>query len=417
MKNGLSQGKNNMKYFDLYGTTDMTITKQRYLKIAKTFEEEFGCKNTDFFSSSGRCEIVGNHTDHNHGKVLVASINKDIVCACKRNNDGVINVFSEGFRKISIRINETNVVEEEKNTSTSLVRGIVSRFVQLGYNIGGFDAVTASNIFSGAGVSSSAAFEVLICVILNDYFNNGVIKPFELAQISQYAENVYFGKPCGLLDQCGVAFGGLTFIDFFDINNPKVTSIKPLTLTKKMLIINTGGDHSNLTCAYASISEDMKKIAQHFGKNYLAEVNELEFFRREKEFDKNTREYLRAVHFFEETRRVDHTVDAVNDNDEDMFLMCVANSGNSSRYKLKNCALDNESSSPITDALDKIKIIDNDSFCRVHGGGFRGTILCFVTDNKDILDKIYSHFGENNVTEIQFRNVGTTKIDFDAIFS
>lgn len=402
-----------MTYDDLYLNIDRELTRSRYDQLKERFNDKFGFCSDDFFSASGRAEIVGNHTDHNHGKVLVAAINRDVVANVSKANDNFIKIYSLGFDPNIIDISDLSLHDGEMGTSTAMVKGILNRFVELGYKIGSFVAVTSSNVNKGSGVSSSAAFELLICEILNYYFNDKAIDPMTMAKVAQFSENNYFGKPSGLLDQSGIALGGLTFIDFYDYDNPKVEKLTPPDFSKQMLIIFTEGDHANLTDAYAEIKSDMSEFAHRFGKEYLAEVSDDDFYSIPEE---NSRQYKRAEHFFEENRRVDHTVTAIKENDEEMFYICLSNSGYSSRNKLLNCKLATEQSSPITEALDFVVSVDKDAAVRVHGGGFRGTILACVDKTDEVLNKLNENFGKNNVAPIAFRTCGATKVDYKELF-
>ena len=402
-----------MNYTELYANINQEQTKKRYEGLREAFVSRYNALPAAFFSSPARCEIVGNHTDHNNGRVLVGAINRDIIACAAPNGTSTINIFTKNYGTITADRTKTEYDVSEQGTSLSIVKGMLAFFKADGYKIGGFDAFIDSNIIPGVGMSSSAAFEMLVCVILNDFFNGGKLGTMQRAKICQRVENEYFGKPCGLLDQCGIAYGGVTYIDFVNPLCPYVETVSPIKMNEKMLLINTGGDHSDLTEEYASIKNDMQKVAASFGKKTLGEVKEEDFFKRKEE---DTIEYKRALHFFEENRRVKSTLNFVKNNDAEMFLICVANSGHSSRYNLRNCAKSNETSSPITEALDDLKKIDTTCVARVHGGGFRGTVLAFVKNDDKIMDKINERFGAENVMEIEFRNYGTVAVRPNEIF-
>ncbi|HPG91811.1 MAG TPA: galactokinase family protein [Clostridia bacterium] len=402
-----------MNYTELYGNTSQSQTKHRYDKLRDAFTDRFNALPAAFFSSPARCEIVGNHTDHNNGRVLVGALNRDIIACAAPNGSSIINIFTENFGNITVDITKTEYQKSEEGSSLSIVKGMIAIFKADGYKYGGFDAFTNSNIPAGVGMSSSAAFEMLICVILNDFFNGGKLMAMQRAKICQRVENEYFGKPCGLLDQCGIAYGGVTYIDFVNPLCPYVETVSPIKLVEKMLLINTGGDHSDLTQEYVAIKNDMQAVAESFGKKYLGEITEKEFFSRKEE---DTLKYKRALHFFEENRRVKNTLNFCKLGDNEMFLICIANSGHSSRYNLRNCTKSDETSSPITKALDDLKILDPTCVARVHGGGFRGTVLAYVKNDEKILNKINDRFGAENVMEIEFRKYGTTAVKPEKIF-
>ncbi len=399
-----------MKFNDFYPFLDTAKIRSRYQKIENNFVSLWKARPAAFFSSPARVEILGNHTDHNNGRVLVGALNRDIIACAAPNGTAKVTILSDGFGKIEASAADTAFDPAETGATKALVKGILNGFKENGLRAGGFDAVLNSEIVPGVGMSSSAAFELLICVILNDFFNGSKIGKLQLAKIAQRAENAYFGKPCGLLDQCAVAFGGVTYIDFVNPLIPRVETIEPPALKEKTVLINTGGDHRGLTQYYAEISSDMRAVAKSMGKEYLGQASDREFYALP---EKNTREYNRALHFFEENQRVKSALTFLKLADYEMFLVCVANSGHSSRYRLLNNTLPDEKSSPITDALDYIHSLDPEIAARVHGGGFRGTVLAFVNDED--LGKIRSHFGEENVFEVNFRNAGASRVDIKEI--
>ncbi|MBQ3571961.1 MAG: galactokinase [Clostridia bacterium] len=393
-----------------YGKNYHTSRDQRAQKLYDYFVKTEG-KNPEYiFSSPGRAEILGNHTDHNHGKVMVASINCDILCFASPTNDGSITLCSEGYPPIRTSVNDSLVVKEEYGSSHALVKGVCTKLHELGYTFGGFVAYTTSDIFKGAGVSSSAAFEVLVCEIINLMYLDGKLAPITKAIVSQFAENVYFGKPCGLLDQSGIALGSLSKLDFCTPENPE---IKTLTAPEgyTLVLTNTGGDHAKLTPHYAAIRTEMEAIAAHFGKKVLREVNEIDFLNEmpilKEKF--SSRAILRAMHFYNENKRVDMAENAIASGDTQAFLAQVAGSGASSMAVLQNCYVPGETNQPVMLAIELSKQITKNSVFRVHGGGFAGSILGFVENSEvdtyvAIMKKV---FGENNVFPAKIRATGT----------
>lgn len=385
---------------------DKTISylKERYIS-------KFGKEPGYLFSSPGRIELLGNHTDHNHGKVLVSSINLKVLAVVGERDDDKVVVFSKGYKKIEININDLDIREEEFGKSIGIVRGTLAKFKELGYKIGGFNVICASSIYSGAGVSSSAAFEVLFGKILSVLFNDNKVKQLELAKIAQFTEMVYFNKPCGLLDQAGIAFGGVNYIDFRSLKNPR---IKHLNLTNDnyiFIIINTGDSHSTLTENYAEIKSDMKEIANHYGVEVLRDVDAKDFFRDKKLLISKygERKVLRAKHFFEENKRVSTALNCLIKDDFEGFLKMLDESGKSSYYQLKNCYVENEEEK-LPMALKYVKELVPECYSRVHGGGFAGTILMVIKKEKSrsIISNLKAHFGPENVTIVSLTKFGTS---------
>jgi galactokinase len=299
------------------------------------------------------------------------------------NNDNVIRVLSDGYAPIEIDLNGEEI--EEKGTSAALVRGVAVAVKNKGFNVGGFNATFTSNVLGGAGISSSASFEVLVAEILNFLYNDGKMTAEEKAIIAQYSENVYFGKPCGLLDQTAIAFGGLKRLDFADKNKIDVTEINNPLSDYTLILINTGGSHANLTHEYAAIPQEMFSVAKCFGKERLIEITKEEFFNRLPDFvdSLSDRAVLRAIHFYEENERVDTAFDALNKNNFEEFLNAVKGSGISSLNKLQNCFVAGSSEQLITKALAVSSQFLNGGVNRVHGGGFAGSILN-VVKNADV---------------------------------
>ena len=404
---------------ELYGA-DYEYQSKRYLKLIAEFEEKFGIANFRFFSTPGRTEISGNHTDHNHGKVIAASVNIDSI-ACAVKNDSVIEIYSEGYNKpFVVNLDNLNSIDSEAGTTNALIRGIASRFVQKGFKINGFKAVITSDVFPGSGLSSSASIEVLIGTIFNHLYNEGKITAEEIAKIGQYAENVYFKKPCGLMDQMACAVGGIIAIDFYNPVNPIINKIN-FDFTAQnysLLFVHTGGSHINLTDDYAAIPKEMREIAVEFGKKYCAEIEYKNFLDnigriRNKISD---RSILRGYHFFKENERVKNQIEALNTNDFKKFLSLVNESGNSSFKYLQNIYSSKDPNyQPVSMALAFTEDFINHKgkgACRVHGGGFEGTIQVFLENS--VVDEFINYISRISdifkVLNLSIRQIGTTEV-------
>lgn len=393
--------------------------KENYEKrkehLVNRFQATFSTKPDGIFSSCGRVELLGNHTDHNHGKALVASIDMDILAAALPTKDNCITFISEGYDEMKVSLDDIEKVENEQGTSTALIRGVLKGFKDRKYRAGGLKVYSTSNIWRGAGISSSAAFELLICEMLNYYYNNDKISLVELAKIGQFAESQYFGKPCGLLDQLGVALGGVNYIDFANIDNPKIENLFVNLSDYNMILVNTGGNHSELTSHYAQIKEDMLAVANLFNKPYL---NELEY----QEFSKNIsnvyhkvggRAALRAMHFYDENARVIKAFDALKSHNISEFLEQVNLSGESSYKYLQNCYVPGEKEQSIPLALTLFKKVIVGGASRIHGGGFAGTILVFVPLNQTevFINSMHSLYGDNSAFIVHIRNKGSVHVE------
>ena len=342
------------------------------------------------FSAPGRTEISGNHTDHQHGCVLAASVNLKTTAVVTLNDEGIIRVQSEGYAPVEVDLARLDVMPEEANTTTALVRGVAAAFAQRGAKLAGFDARVSSTVLPGSGLSSSAAFEVLIGNIINTLFFEDQLDAVEIAKIGQYAENVYFGKPCGLMDQMASSVGGMVFIDFEDPKNPNVERVDfDFAATGHALcIIDTGADHADLTDEYAAIPGELRKINACFGKDVLRDIDEGDFYVRLPELRKaaGDRAVLRAIHVYDDNRRVLAQRDALRKGDFDAFLACVRESGVSSWRFLQNVIpTGNTAHQEVAFALALAeKLLGGRGACRIHGGGFAGTIQAFVP--VDMLD-------------------------------
>ena len=340
------------------------------------------------FSAPGRTEISGNHTDHQHGCVLAASVNLKTTALVTLNEAGIIRVISEGYAPVEVNVGDLSIHPEETNTTAALIRGVASSFAQRGAKLGGFDASVSSTVLPGSGLSSSAAFEVLIGNILNTLFFESKLDAVEIARIGQYAENVYFGKPCGLMDQMASSVGGMVFIDFADPENPLVEKINfDFSATGYALcIIDTGADHADLTDEYAAIPQEIKAVCAFFGKEFLRDVAEDDFWKRLPALRATVgdRPILRAIHVYNENRRVLMQKQVLADGDFDTFLGLVRESGKSSWCLLQNVIPKGQTKHQevaLALALAE-KLLNGEGACRVHGGGFAGTIQAFVPMNR-----------------------------------
>lgn len=393
--------------------------RERYAAVIDNFISLFGAERIGaLFSAPGRTEVGGNHTDHNHGCVLAAGIDLDAIAVASKNTDHTVRVKSEGYRMDVIDLSDLSVQEKETGHSASLVRGVCARFKQLGYRIGGFDATTASRVLSGSGLSSSAAFEVLLGTMLNYLFNDGKIDPVEIAQIAQYAENVYFGKPCGLLDQMASSVSGFVMIDFKDPATPVIEKVDFdfASCGHSLCIVDTGGNHSDLTDEYAAVRGEMEAVAAEFQKSVLREVPQEDFIQsiptlRNRVGD---RAILRALHFYEENKRVLEEADALRTGDFETFKQKVVESGQSSFMYNQNVftpRLPDEQ--PISLALQITeRMLRGKGAWRVHGGGFAGTIQAFVPN--DCLEAYRAEmeriFGVNTCYVLSIRPLGGVQI-------
>ncbi len=402
-----------------YKKEDIEAQKSRYIRIASSFEELFGSdREVGVFSAPGRTEVCGNHTDHNHGKVLAASVNLDAVAVAGINGENIVRVKSEGYKMDVVDLNDLGVMPAERGKSAALVRGVCAGFKNRGYKIGGFDAATASDVLSGSGLSSSAAFEVLLGTMLNHLYNGGKISSVEIAQIAQFAENEYFGKPCGLMDQMACSVGGFVEIDFKD---PAAPVIEKLdfdfgSCKHALCIVDTGGDHSDLTDEYAAVRSEMEDVASKFGKSVLREVDREEFEKsiavvRDSAGD---RAVLRAMHFYNENDRVDKQAEALKKGDFEAFKALVIESGFSSyMYNQNVFTCKAPSNQPVSLALSICQqVLSGKGAWRVHGGGFAGTIQAFVPEELlgEFKSKICAVFGEKSCYVLNIRPEGGIQV-------
>ena len=404
----------------IYGDSAIEHQKSRYLSAIDQFESIYGDRDISLFSVAGRSELSGNHTDHNHGCVVAASIDLDIIAVASKRDDRVIRIKSEGFPEDVVDTSAyTAPVTEKFGTSESIIAGMAAGFVKNGHAIGGFDAYTTSNVLKGSGLSSSAAFEDMVGNILSHMYNDGRVDNVEIAKLAQYSENVFFGKPCGLMDQVACAVGGIVAIDFADPSAPVIEKVD-FDLSAKgynLCIVNTGGNHADLTDDYASVPAEMKAVAAHFGKKVLRELDEEQVVAaipalREKLGD---RAILRALHFFNENKRVACQKAALMNGDLDAFFAEVIASGRSSFCYLQNVYTSknlSEQGLSLALCLAEGYLSDKKAAWRVHGGGFAGTIQSFVPTEavegyRAIMD---ATFGEGKCIVLRIRPVGAVKV-------
>ncbi len=396
-------------WFDaLYGeVSDEQI--ERYEKAFLRFKTYFGESCAYFASSSGRVEVCGNHTDHNGGVVISSAISLDTLAVFLPTDDEVIHILSEGYPEIVVKINGDE--EVVKGSSSALVKGVVEGLKDCGYCVGGFKATFTSNVLGGAGVSSSASFEVLVAEILNFLYNESKIDCETKAKVSQFAENEYFGKPCGLLDQTAIAFGGLKKLDFSDKKRILVKDIPCERDGFVFVLVNTGGSHADLTDEYASIPAEMREVAKQMGKDRLIDIDKREFFNKLPKICETVsdRAILRSIHFYEENDRVNQLEIALCDNDLDKAFRLIGESGKSSLYKLQNCYVSGSLAQPIPKAIALAEQYNLRGASRVHGGGFAGSILSVVKaqDLDVFVEKMSAYYDRKDIVPLRIRSVGT----------
>ncbi len=394
-------------------TLGRELDVERVESLVEMHKSVFNTEDVDFYSSPGRIEIVGNHTDHNGGKVLCAAIDFDTLASVSTRTDNVIEVKSSGYPMLRVDVNNVAFSVSEVGTSLALIKGVVDYFIKFGKKVGGFSACMTSNVPKGSGVSSSSSFELAIAEILNVMYNNAELDAMFKAKAAQYAENAFFGKPCGLMDQSAIALGGVNLIDFKDFENPIIEKAHWHFENLDIFVVATGGDHSDLTDDYAAIPQEMREVASCFGARLLHEI-ELERWQRDKQnitSKVSERSYLRAEHFFEENERVVDAMDAVKSGSEQRFLNIVNESGLSSRYKLQNVYSPAGKSHNLENALDRVVKIGGVVASRVHGGGFAGTILVFANKQESgVDDALNIMFGKDNVFKLSIRDSGATRL-------
>ena len=417
----INNGSLDEKLTLLYGKKNVISARERYIKAINEFTALYGDgRELGIYTVAGRSELSGNHTDHNHGCVVAASISLDIIAIASATDDGIVRVKSEGFPEDIVDINAyTAPIESKFGTSESIIAGMCAGFKKNGHKTGGFVAYTTSSVLKGSGLSSSAAFEDMIGTIESHLYNDGRVDNVEIAKLAQYSENVFFGKPCGLMDQVACAYGGAVAIDFRDTKNPIITSI-PFDFTGagyNLCIVSTGGNHADLTDDYASVPAEMKAVAAYFGKEVLRDTDEDKVIAhipalREKFGD---RAILRALHFFDENKRVEAQKNALLSGDIDTFFENVKASGRSSFCYLQNVYTTKnvtEQGLSLALCLAEKLLSGKRAAWRVHGGGFAGTIQAFiktedVPEFKTLMD---SCFGEGACMVLNIRPVGAARV-------
>lgn len=419
MSKKIENGELDERFVDIYvDASKLEYQKNRYIKAIKKFEDSYGAGEVELFSAPGRSEVGGNHTDHQHGEVLATSINLDTIGIVRKTDDNTIRIVSDDYAEVIISLDDIGLKVEEKETTTALIKGVVAGFVERGYKVGGFCAYATSDVLIGAGLSSSAAFETLIGTILSGLFNDMSISAVEIAIIGQYAENVYFGKPCGLMDQMACSVGNLVHINF---ENPAKPQVEKLDFNMSdygysLCITDTKGSHADLTDEYAAVPQEMKAVANFFGKDVLGEIELLDVIKaipelREKLGDRSV---LRAIHFFKENDRVHNEVEALKKGNMKEFLHNVKASGDSSFKYLQNVYSNGDvENQNISVALLMSEIVlRGEGVSRVHGGGFAGTIQAFVKNEMVLPYKMQmdSIFGEGSCKDLRIRKYGGIKV-------
>jgi galactokinase len=417
----INEGKLDTVLTELYGAEKLDFAKSRYISAISEFEALYGTdRDISLFSVSGRSELSGNHTDHNFGRVIAASIDLDIIAVASASKNNIVRIKSEGFPEDVVDFTEYDTPDPAKfGSSSSIIAGMAEGIAKNGFAIGGFDAYTTSNVLKGSGLSSSAAFEDMVGTILSHLYNDGKIDNVLIAKIAQYAENEFFGKPCGLMDQVACAAGGIVSIDFADPTAPIIEKLNfDITAAGyNLCIINTGGNHADLTGDYAAVPAEMKAVAAHFGKKVLRELTAEEVISeipalREKVGD---RAILRALHFFSENKRVGEQVASLKANDIDAFFAGVLASGRSSFCYLQNvytCKNLSEQGLSLALCLAESYLSGKRGAWRVHGGGFAGTIQAFVhqDDTEGFRAMMDAALGQGSCLVLHIRPCGAVRV-------
>ena len=416
----IEEGKQDKKLKAVYITDEAVANqKPRYIEAIKAFGELFGYdREVSIVSAPGRTEVCGNHTDHNNGKVLAAAINLDAIAVVSKNGENIIRVKSKGHKKNVVDLNDLAPREERYGDSTALVQGVAAGIKNLGYTVSGFDAYTTSDVMSGSGLSSSAAYEVLLGAIFSYIFNEGTISAVDIAKVAQFSENVYFGKPCGLLDQMAASVGTFVTIDFQSVSEPVIKKVN-FDFSKSghsLCIVDTGGSHSDLTDDYAAVRGEMESVAKALGKRVLREIEYEDFFQELPQLkDKvNDRALLRAIHFYNENKRVDRAVECLENGDFEGFKVVILDSGYSSYMLNQNVYTPkNPTEQKISLALAiSAELLKGKGAWRVHGGGFAGTVQAFVPNEmlSEYKKTMESVFGEGTCHVLMIRPVGGTQV-------
>lgn len=420
VRESLEQGSLDQRIKEIYVDEQrVPYNRERYIRAIDRFTELFPSeKEIEIYSAPGRSEVCGNHTDHQNGMVLATSINLDAIAIVAKAEEPVIRLVSGDFPMEEVDVADLSMKEEEQSTTTALIRGVAAGMKERGHKVGGFTAYITSDVLMGAGMSSSAAFESLIGTILSGLYNDMKVSSIEIAQIGQYAENIYFGKPCGLMDQMACSVGGMIFIDFKEKEHPEVrqvhTDFEKAGLS--LCIVDTKGSHADLTPDYAAVPAEMNQVAQALGREHLREVPRETFFKELPKLWKETsgRAVLRAIHFYEEEERVLRGVKSLEESDYPGFLSVIKASGDSSAKYLQNIySPKNVDSQNVTVALAVSEsILGENGVCRVHGGGFAGTIQAFVKNEavaayKEQIEAIY---GDDSCHVLKVRLQGGIRV-------
>jgi galactokinase len=419
LKERIRNGKYDDRLLDIYADRELIGRQQdRYAKASDKFIELYGDREIEVYSAPGRSEVGGNHTDHQHGQVLAAAVNLDVIAIVSKTDDGIIKVVSDSFDIAPIDVKDLAKKDKEEGSSEALIRGVAGKLKDDGYNVGGFVAYMTSDVLVGAGLSSSAAFEVAIGNVLSGLYNDMKLTDVYIAKVSQYAENVYFGKPCGLMDQMASSVGSLVNIDFYDVNEPVINPVR-VDFEKfghSLCIVDTKGDHADLTDDYAAIPIEMKKVAGFFGKEDLKEIPFEEFLDKIPQIRpvSGDRAVLRAIHFFEDDMRVTDEVNALKKGDFEEFKRLITESGNSSYKYLQNVySIKDYDNQNISLALVLTeRYLGSRAGYRVHGGGFAGTIQVFVPNDlvSGYKKEIEKYFGEGSCHVLKIRKYGGMKV-------
>ena len=393
------------------------ITEERMDKLGKILSPH-GAVRARFFSAPGRVEIGGNHTDHQHGRVLAAAVEYCMLASAETCEEDSIHIESQGFGSIDVSLEDLSPVREDEGTSKAFVRGVAEYLADRGYALGGFSAVIDSDVPAGGSMSSSACFGVLIGAVISGLFNGNSIAEAELAKAAKYAENVHFGKPCGLMDQMASACGGFVFIDFRDEGSPEVEKIDFdfADCGYTLCILNSKGSHASLTDQYASIPAEMFTVAKALGKDYLREVDPREFYDSIGRIrgEVSDRALMRAMHFFDDDMRVVREKDALKASDINGFLRLINESGASSQQVLENVSPEDPANRSLAFSIAYAKhLLNGKGACRVQGGGFAGTAEAFVPDDEveEFSRRFTEVFGENSVLISGIRRYGAVEIE------
>lgn len=420
LQNRIQNGEFDAELRDLYGIQEdvLAIQRIRYQTAIAKYKELFGEGDVEIYSAPGRTEICGNHTDHQHGVVLAASINLDAIAVVGVGNGDNVDFVSEGYTPICFNVNQLDITEDTKGTTTALIKGVLKGMQDRGYKTGSFKAYVTSDVLSGSGLSSSAALESIIGTILSGLYNDMTVSPVDIAIIGQYAENVYFGKPSGLMDQIACSVGDFVHIDFADPGNPIVTKINYDITSEgyRLCIVDTKGSHANLTDDYAAITTEMKQVSNFFGREYLNEITMDEFISAMPDLygKVGDRCVLRTYHYLTEVERVGRASVALKEKRFSDFLEVIRESGNSSYKYLQNVYSNKyEQTQPVpTTLMLSEHYLGDNGVCRVHGGGFAGTIQAFVKEEavagyKEFIEKI---LGEGTCHVLSIRKQGGVKV-------